>query len=330
MSNFLNGENVLSPLKVRKITYNSGKVLFTIFRFVILLSIGYIIIYPLFYMIVTSLVSGDAFKNSTAVWIPRKFNIAENYKRAFECLDYFNTLGYTFKYEIVSAVLEICSCAIIGYGFARFEFKFKKLFTAILLLTILVPDMMLLIPRMINYSQMDFLGILGLFNKVTGVDLRLDITDTGFTMWIPSILGIGLRSGTLIYIYIQFFKGFPYELEEAAWVDGSGPFRTFLSIVIPSSSVVIITVSIFSLIWHWNDSLLSGMYLNHGEPIALKLTSFCTVMASKYFIEFRAGNPESASIVMAGCVLVVTPMLVFYCIVQRWFIASIDRVGITG
>ena len=82
----------------------------------------------------------------------------------------------------------------------------------------------------------------------------------------------------LIYIYIQFFKGLPRELEEAAWVDGSGPIRTFISIAVPSSGVVIITVVLFSLIWHWNDSTLSGMYLVEDYPIAVMLRNFEAAM----------------------------------------------------
>jgi len=187
-----------------------------------------------------------------------------------------------------------------------------------------------LIPRMVNFSKLDFLGILGLFEKLTGLELRPNITNTGWTFWIPSFLGVGLRSGILIFIYIQFFKGLPRELEEAAWVDGAGPIKTFLRIAIPSSGVVILTVSVFSLIWHWNDSLLSSMYMTKDYPLSVMLSQFRVNLLQIYNIEFNSNDPQSAAIAMASCVLFVAPMLIFYMIVQHWFIESIDRVGITG
>lgn len=317
-------------LELQKKVKKGSKWLYSAFRLVILLSIGYIIIYPLFYMIVTSLVSGDAYRNSTRVWIPTAFNVVENYVKGAGTLNYLSSLWNTFKTEIISAVFQICSCAIAGYGFARFNFKGKKLLTAILFLSILVPDMMVLIPRMVNFSKLDFLGILGLFEKLTGLELRPNITNTGWTFWIPSFLGVGLRSGILIFIYIQFFKGLPRELEEAAWVDGAGPIKTFLRIAIPSSGVVILTVSVFSLIWHWNDSLLSSMYMTKDYPLSVMLSQFRVNLLQIYNIEFNSNDPQSAAIAMASCVLFVAPMLIFYMIVQHWFIESIDRVGITG
>lgn len=330
MKNIINAFSKIDDRKAHRIKKKSVSALYSIFRLVILLSIGFIIIYPLMYTIVTSLQSKYAFMNSTRVWIPIDFAIAENYKAAFDAMEYMSSLWSTFKNELISATIEIASCAIVAYGLARFEFKLKKLYTAILFLTILVPEMMILIPRMLNYSQLDLFGILGLVNKVFGLDLRPNIIDTSWSFWLPSIFGVGLRSGILIYIYIQFFKGLPQELEEASWVDGAGPFRTFLSIALPSSGVVILTVSVFSMIWHWNDSLLSGMYLSNSFPLARQISRLPETLGSKYHIILSARDPQGIGYLMAGCVLFIVPMLVMYMIMQRWFIESIDRVGITG
>lgn len=315
---------------IKKGAQRGSRWLYSAFRLIILLSIGYIIIYPLFYMIVTSLVSADAYRNSTRIWIPTSFNIVDNYIKGAGTLDYFVSLWNTFKTEIISALLQVCSCAIAGYGLARFNFRGKKVLVAILFLSILVPDMMVMIPRMVNFSRLDFFGILGLLKRMIGIDLRPNITNTGWTFWLPSFLGVGLRSGILIYIYIQFFKGLPRELEEAAWVDGAGPIRTFLKIALPSSGVVILVVTVFSLIWHWNDSLLSSMYMTRDYPLSVMLSQFRVNLLQIYNIEFNSNDPHSAAIAMASCVLFIAPMLIFYMIVQHWFIESIDRVGITG
>jgi multiple sugar transport system permease protein len=195
---------------------------------------------------------------------------------------------------------------------------------------------------MINYTNLDFLyigsGIETVVHEVgswfganwTGFDITPNIVNSYWTMWLPSLLGVGLRSGVLIYIYIQFFSGLPRELEEAAWVDGAGPIKTFIRIAVPSSSVVFITVLVFSLIWHWNDSLLSGMYLTKDFPLAGKLGSVESYIGAKWGLYGGAATPQQASVLMASCLLFIGPMVIFYMLIQRGFIESIDRVGITG
>ncbi|MBO5358088.1 MAG: carbohydrate ABC transporter permease [Clostridia bacterium] len=298
-------------------------------RMVLLVSIGFVIIYPLIYMIVTSLVSRNGFFNSTRVWIPEAISPLLNYKVAAELLDYGNSLWATVRYELVSALIEVCACCVTAYGFARFKFKFKGVLIGVLFLTILVPDMMVLIPRMANYSQMDILGIFGLLDKLTGIDLRPNILGTEAAFYLPSLFSMGLRSGIMIFIYMQFFASFPRELEEAAWIDGAGPIKTFLKIAVPSSGVAITTVLVFSLIWHWNDYLLCSMYLNNEYPLAMQLNLLPTNLTTMgYYL--NPETPETLAFQMAGCVLFVTPMLIIYMILQRRFIESIDRVGITG
>jgi len=331
-------------LKLLRYAKTAVSVGYSLLRYALLISIGFIILYPLLYMIITSMMSPLAFANSTRVWIPTALNIQDNYAKAIEAIDYGRSFLNTIKIEIVSALLEVASCAVIGYGFARFDFKGKKLFMGILFATILVPDMVVLIPRMVNYTNLDFLyigrgietviiwlgNLFGADWSGVGAYITPNIIDTEWTMWVPSLLGVGLRSGILIYIYIQFFSGLPRELEEAAWVDGAGPIKTFLRIAVPSSSVVFITVLVFSLIWHWNDSLLSGMYITKKLPLACSLGAVEPYIGAKWGLYGGASTPQQASIMMASCLLFIGPMVIFYMFIQRGFIESIDRVGITG
>ncbi len=344
MKKIFSGISESEKLKALRYTKVAVSVGYSVIRYALLISIGFIILYPMLYMIVTSIMSPLAFANSTRVWIPTTLNIQDNFAKAIEALDYTKSFLNTIKFEIVSALLEVASCAVIGYGFARFNFKGKKLFTGILFVTILVPDMMMLIPRMVNYTNLDFLyigkgietvitwigNLFGADWSVVGKYVTPNIINTEWTMWLPSLLGVGLRSGVLIYIYIQFFSGLPRELEEAAWVDGAGPIKTFLRIAVPSSSVVFITVLVFSLIWHWNDSLLSGMYLTKNLPLACSLGAVEPYIGAKWGLYGGASTPQQASVLMASCLLFITPMVVFYMFIQRGFIESIDRVGITG
>lgn len=301
-------------------------VLYSIFRLIILLAVSYIIIYPLLYMLSSALKTASAFQDPGVLWIPKVLTSA-NFKNAIEAMNFKNALFSTLRLEVVSAVIETAACAVTAYGLARFNFPGKKLITVMLVFLIVVPSQMLVIPMTVNFSQLDFFGILKALGTVTGKELRPNILDTSWCFYLPSLFSVGLRSGILIYIYHQFFLGLPKELEEAAWIDGSAPPRTFLCIALPSSTVAVITVFVLSLVWHWNDYYLAVMYTSENFPLAVSLASLPQKLS---LLGIWPGNILNTTGVMAGCVMFVTPILLFYLILQRKFIKSIDRVGITG
>ncbi|MBR4099427.1 MAG: carbohydrate ABC transporter permease [Clostridia bacterium] len=311
-----------TPVKI------SSTVLKSVFRWFILLSIGYIVLYPLFYMITTSISTKEAFLDPTSVWIPNSVTL-ENFTFMYKVMDYGAALLATLRIEMVSALLEVFTCAIVAYGFARFKFPLRKILTALLFVTILIPTPMIVMPLMTNFSKLDFLGILGLFNKISGIDLRPDLLGTPWTFYLPSLFASGLKSGLLIYIYIQFFKGLPYELEEASWIDGAGPIRTFFAIAVPSSGVVILTVIVFSIIWHWNDYFMASMFMDEGYPLAVTMSKLHDLL-NYNGIYLSPEKPNGLAYVLTGCLMFIIPPLIFYLIVQHWFVESIDRVGITG
>ena len=312
-------------LKKTKFLKHASSVAYSVFRLALLIAIGYIVIYPVIYMISSSVKTTAAFADPSVIYIPKHITF-EYYSLALEAIDYKDSIISTVKYEIVSAVIEILICSFIAYGLARFDFKGKKFLNFVLLLTILVPVQMIIVPIMTNYSQLDVIGILGLLNRFTGIDLRPNILGTVWTFYLPSIFGVGLRSGILIYIYIQFFSGLPKELEEAAWIDGAGLFRTFFSIAVPSSSVVYTTVTLFALIWHWNDYYLAVMYLSDKFPLAVRIYDIDNLITAVNIW----GGGSAVAIKSAACFMFIAPMLVIYLFMQRKFVQSIDRVGITG
>lgn len=315
----------IKTIKETKISSKIGKALYYVFRLALLVSIGYIIIYPMLFIITSSVKPVSAYYDTSVIWIPKTVT-SDFFKLSYEVLDYSNSLKSTLLYEMVSAGIEILSCSLVAYGLARFEFKGKRILNFILLLTILVPSQMTIIPMMMQFSKFDVLGIFGALAKITGIDIRPNLLGTVGTFYLPSLFAVGLRSGIIIYIYIQFFKGLPKELEEAAWIDGAGLARTFLSIALPSSGVVFVTNTIFALIWHWNDYYLAVMYLSEKFPLAVRIFDFSNLLTLKGIW----GGYEASSAKSAACLLFIAPMLVFYLIMQRKFVKSIDRVGITG
>ena len=297
----------------------------SVLRMLFLLAFEFVLLYPVIFMISNSFKVTSDTLNPAVKW----FSLSPTtygYKVAWMAFDYWNGLKITFLFGIVSGLIEVVTCAVYAYGLSRFELRFKKIWMFLLIVTILIPDVMLIIPRILNFRYMDVFGILGLFYKLTGVDLRVNITDTVWTFYLPSLFGVGLKGGLFIYIYMQFFKGLPKELEEAAWIDGAGPFKTYLRIALPSSGVVFLTVSVFSIIWHWNDYYLAVMYTSNKLPVSVRLSNIEDMFNTlKVFTDY-----EKASLSMAACALFVLPMLIMYMILQKKFIKSIDRVGITG
>lgn len=314
----------ISSYKIKRIITTST---FSVFRYILLIAIGYIVIYPLLYMIVTAIRTPESYYDPGVVWIPDM--TMQNFKDAFRALDYFNMFKNTFFVQVLSALIEIASCSLVAYGLSRFEFKLKKYLMILLICTILVPSQMIIIPMMINYSHLDFFGILKIIGNIFETELRPQVLNTPFTFWLPSIFGVGLRSGIMIFIYIQFFKGLPKELEEAAWIDGAGPLKTFLRIAVPSSGVVFLTVSIFSIVWHWNDYYLCAMFMNNNNLLSLKMAGLRGALPS-LGLGYEVVNGQGGSIIMAACLLTILPPLIMYMILQRKFVKSIDRVGITG
>lgn len=303
----------------------TGGFLAGFYRYVLLISMGYVIIYPLLFMISTSFKTRAAFLDPSIVWIPRVFT-SENYTNAVKALNLPSSLYSSLLYEIVSAGIEIVSCSVAAYGMARFDFKIKPVLNALLILLIFIPPQMIIIPMMMNFANLDLFGILGAVSKLAGTDLTVNTLNTVLPFYLPSLLAVGLRSGIIIFIYIQFFKGLPKELEEAAWIDGAGPLKTYLKIALPSSGVVILTVSVFSVIWHWNDYYLAVMYTSGKFPLAVCLNTIRETLSTMGVY----ATTQAAAIIMAACVMFVAPMLIMYMILQNKFIKSIDRVGITG
>lgn len=313
------GTSDLRPFRQRM-----TKIFVSLLRLFFLVSVSYIILFPLLFMISNAFKPRSELLDPSIVWVPKVFTL-DNIRTAITVMDFPHALLKTLLVNIISAFIEVFSCAVVAYGFARFQFPAKRFLFALVILTIVVPPQMIIVPSYLNFRQMDVFGVLQLVSNLLGKELRPNLLDTPLTFYLPSLFGVGLRSGLFIYIYRQFFKGLPNELEEAAWIDGAGPLRTFLRIVLPSSGVAILTVTIFSLVWHWNDYHLSVMYFNDNFSLAVVLSQLESELHAA-----GLSTDVNVCVRMAGCLLFVLPVLVVYLFLQKYFIKSIDRVGIVG
>lgn len=303
-----------------------------IFRAALLVGMAYVLMYPILIMISHS-VSLDSLgytgMQARTVWIPDKIGLL-NFKLALKILNYKDTIFATLKVSIISAILQLISSAVVGYGFARYHFKEKNILFACVLFTIIVPPQTLILPLYIKYRYFDMFGILKILGFFSDDVTTINLLNTPWSFWIPSLFGSGLRSGLFILIFKQFFISMPKDLENAAKIDGCGPYKTFLKIMLPNAGPAFLTVFLFSLVWHWNDFALSSILLQFRNiPISVYLNKVSTLYDAMNRIDFS--SPYNLSSVMnAACLLTVAPMIIVYGFTQKYFVESIDRAGIKG
>ena len=311
-------------------TYNSKKikntglnVVYNLFRYIVLIVSSYLLLYPFIYMIVGSFKQVGDFLDPSVNWVPKHLTF-ENITVSLKVLEYGKSILRTLLYGMIPAALQFCTSALAAYGLSRFRFKGRTVLMALLFLNILVPTAMTIIPVYTSLYKFDVLGILKLLSKLTGVNLRPNLLDTPFAFWIPSVLGVGLKGGLFIYIFMQFFSSFPKELEEAASIDGAGALRCFLQIIIPSSGAAAVTVILFSVIWNWGDSFLPTMFLSENFPLSVRLARLSDFLPTSEYAWMQV------PVLLASCLLFLAPMILFYILMQKKFIASVTTSGITG
>lgn len=296
---------------------------------IFLIAFAYILLYPVLYIFSNALKTKPDLYDPSVQWISKHLDFS-SFPGALKAMNFGQSLLNTLNFEMISCLIEVFTCSVFAYGLARFDLKYKNILIFILILTIVVPDVMLLMPKVMHFKKLDLLGILGLFNKLTGIDLRPNVLDTPWAFWLPSIFGVGLKGSLFIFIYMNFFKSLPKELEEAAMIDGAGAFKTFLRIIVPSSGVVFLTVFIFSMVWHWNDYYLALVYTTQNRPLSYMVSNLQQFVESTFGGELCASDARVYTYPMAGCLIFIAPPTAVYLILQHKFIQSVDRVGIVG
>jgi len=306
--------------------------LWSFFRLVLIVGIGFIIIRPILERISVAFKSPEDIYNPTIYMVPIHFTL-DNVKHAMEILNYWPLLRNTLLFVILTTLLATVSSALAGYGFARFKFPGSNLLFAFVVLTILVPASTLMVPMYLHFRSFDVLGLVTLFTGREG----LNLINTYWPSLIMAALGVGLKSGLYIYIFRQFFRGLPKEIEEAALIDGAGGIRTFLTIMLPNSIPPIITVMLFAFVWQYNDTFYASLFMNNSELIANSIAALPANVNQKLpqllgivGTEARADPNHAAMIVDTGILMAIAPLIIMYLFVQRYFVESVERTGVVG
>jgi len=271
----------------------------------LLVDIAYIFIMPVLRLISTSLMNIMDLYDPTVVWLPRRWAF-ENYTQALTALAYKEAFLNTLYISGACAILQTLSCALVGYGFARFKFPGRDRLFYLVLFAMIVPPHAIIIQLFVMVSNLHWL-------------------DSYYPFLVPSAFSMGLRGALFVFIYRQFFKGLPYELEDAAMIDGASPLRVFYNIMLPLARPAILVVFLFSFVWHWNDNLEPSIYLSRAELFFLP-QRLSVVEAALSNMRLRA--MWGTGTIMAATLLVILPLLVLYVFTQRYFIESIERTGL--
>ena len=316
--------------KYRNLGYRAKKrikfIISRVFLYFVLIELAYLFLLPFIYIFTTSMMSFQDYMDPTVKWIPTSI-YWKNYSDAFKGLAYFGMFkGENGEKEFMSSFLNTCitsfgsaiiqsiSCAIIGYALGRFKFKGRNVVFLTVILALLIPPQTMII-------------------ATYGIWSKLGMINTFMPVLLPTLFGLGIRGGLFALIYMYFFQRIPDAMDDAARIDGAGPFRVFLQIMLPLVRSAIAIVFIFSFVWHWNDNYEAPMYMYMDKVMTLqpKLQNI-----RQYFADLVGDSGSDSPIakamteptLFAGCLLVLLPVLIVFIVGQKKLAAGIERIGV--
>lgn len=271
-----------------------------IFHIVALALVG-VVLYPALWMVASSFKPNSEIGGSTTQLWSNNFSF-DNFVTAMDGIGGVSTLTF-FTNSLILAVGAVVgtvlSASISAYAFARINFPGRGLFFGMMIATLLLPFHVVIIPQYIVFQQ-------------------LGLVDT----YVPLLIGKFLAADAFfVFLMVQFMRGLPAELDEAARIDGAGHVRIFGSIMLPLMKPALISTSIFSFIWSWNDFLGPLLYLNTPEKYPLPL-------ALRLFVDQTQSSDYGAMIAMS--VLALLPVLVFFLVFQRYIVEGVSTQGLKG
>lgn len=286
--------------------------IFNVLLYMLLIAIGFVYLYPLLFMFVTSMKSPEDLLNPMVQWIPTQFYTG-NYEKAFRVLDYPNTLVSSIIISLIPSIIQAAVCSLVGYGLARYRFPGKNLIFVLILATFIIPAQNTVIPQMLTYREFGLLGNI-------------------YAIILPAVMGQGYKSAIFILIFYQTFLSLPKVLEEAARLDGATDLEIFLRIALPAAAPSFIISVIFSTVWYWNETYLTVIFLEGGiQSLPMQLAKFTQAYENLYPPgTVNIFDRLNEAVKLSGTFLNILPLLLMYFVMQKWFVESIERTGVTG
>lgn len=294
-------------------------------EYLLLIGLSYYILSPLVLKIATSFMPESDLLDGLVVYIPKNFTLW-NYRRAAEFLNYGEALRNTALISLMAGILQMLVCSLVGYGLAKFKFRGRKIVMAVVLFSIITPP---LTYQTSMYLKFRYFDVFGIIKAVTGSSINL--LDSLWPLVILSVTGFAFKNGLYIFMMMQFFRGFPEELEEAAYVDGYGVFRTFFRIILPNSVPMLITIFTFAFAWQWTDTFYTSMFFSRIKTLSNMLSrGFEGMNVEGHLSALKSGQPLTIALGGTYSLMVIIPLILVYVFTQRFLTQGIERSGIVG
>ena len=269
-------------------------------KLAVILLLSFVMFYPLLWMIGSAFKPDSTIFTDTGLW-PRTFTLDNfiNGWKGFSGIAFPVFFKNSFIIVVLAVIGNVASCSMAAYAFARLDFSLKKLCFAVMFGTIMLPHHVVLIPQYL------------LFYKLGWVNTYLPL-------FVPKLLA---TDAFFIFLMVQFIRGIPSELDKAARVDGCGTVQIFTRILFPLMTPALVTTSIFTFIWTWNDFLSQLIYISNPKL-------FTVTLALRAFLDTTGQSAYGSLFAMSIVSLV--PVLIFFILFQRLLIEGITTSGLKG
>ena len=262
--------------------------------------LGLLMLYPILWMFSSSVKPTSEIWSTVDNLIPSRI-VFDNYTdgwRGFGGLTFATFYRNTIFLTVTSTILVVLSSAVIAYGFARIKFRGRQIWFSIMMVTLMLPGEVMLIPRYIIFSKLGWVpGFLPLI--------------------VPSIGG----SAFFVFMIMQFIRGIPIDMDEAAMIDGAGQFGIFRHVILPQLKPAIVTATIFSFYWTWEEFLGPLIYLTKPEMYTISI-------ALRNYRDVTASTNWGAVFAMLSLSLV--PVFLIFIFFQRYIVEGISTTGLKG
>lgn len=269
-------------------------------HYILLIGLGLFLIFPLVYLFFSSFKSNQEIFGALKI-LPTEF-LLDGYINGWKGSGQVSFGRYminSFVLVLPTVLFTVVSSAVVAYGFSRFRFPLKKLLFGIMLALMMLPSSVLMIPRYLLYAKIAWI-------------------DSYKPFWVPSLLA---TSSFFVYMFIQFFRGLPKELDEAATIDGCGTLGVFGYVLLPLCKPAVISASIFQFIWTWNDFFQQYIYIS---SVGKYTASLGLRMAIDATATIQWNN------ILAMSVISMVPCIVVFLCLQKYFIEGIATSGLKG
>ncbi|MBX3051515.1 MAG: carbohydrate ABC transporter permease [Caldilineaceae bacterium] len=252
---------------------------------------------PLVWLVSTSLKTGAQTFVMPPIWIPNPF-VWENYPEAFRAVPFGKYFWNTAQIVVFATLGTLLTASMAAFAFARLRFPWREQIFLLVLSTIMLPSIVTLIPTFIVFRWLKWINTL-----------------------LPLIVPLWMGGGAFnVFLFRQFFMTIPYDLDEAARIDGASSYRIYWSVILPLSKPVVATIAVFSFIHHWNDFFQPLIYLQNPQKWTMAIG----------LLGFKDLYSTSWNLMMAASTAMLLPLLVLFFFAQRYFVGGIQMSGLAG